>query len=226
MQAEFRIWAVSMGITMSLNKFLILIAIPLLGLSLIAQDAKPSVKLKLGTPQSVVAVTYGKPFERWNLTPEEHSAQVGAPLGIWQVWHLTAPPDRMYVTMVHFDTVSQNSSQPTSGTIDSIMLMANGHWTVLQTLNDHPELAAICDSGCKVIRTEDEAGNNALLLVKQTEDPIAIFFEGDSAERPEWRAVSDLRGIPSWVYVLRMRDFNVHHPKRKDASIGEWKPSR
>ena len=185
--------------------------------TLLAQTTQPTIELRFGNTQSVVAKTFGKPFERWNLTTAEHSAALGMPTGTYIVYHLTTGQDRMYVTMIHF------SSPGATGEIDCLMLEANGHWTVLQMMDDQPELADICKKTCDVVKTKDEAGNDAILLQQHDSAAAeAVFFEGDSAERPEWRSVGSLSGIPSWVYVLP--EFKKHHPDFKGELIGKWAP--
>jgi hypothetical protein len=184
------------------------------------------MKLSLGSPQSVVAETYGKPFGKWQLTPSEYSAQVGVPTGLWLVYHLTASGDRMYVTMLHFGPSESKPQQTTSRSVDSLMLMLNGHWTVSQILSDQPELAALCLQVCDVLRINNNSGNAALLFKPRTAqaETKVIYFEGDSAERPEWKSVSSLQGLPSWVYVLRWEDFDSHHTGLKKEVIGTWNP--
>jgi hypothetical protein len=188
--------------------------------ALMAQDTAPSLKLKLGTPGPTVTTSYGKPFEYWRLTASEYSASVGVPTGLWTVYHLNAAPDRMYVTMVHLGPKSS---------IDSLMLMPNGHWTVSQILNDQPELASICSQGCDVLRITPKSGNQALVLKPQITNSIAvniIYFEGDSAEKPEWKSVKTLQGSPSWVYVLSLADFDGHHSDVTKENIGTWSPEK
>lgn len=196
--------------------------------ALAAQNGRPTLRLDLRTPESVVAASFGKPFEHWKLTASEHSAQVGVPTGLWDVFHLTAHGNRMYVTMVHSGPSSNSTPTPHATFVDSLMLMPNGRWTVSQVLADQPELAELCRLNCSVIRTTDSSGNHALLLKQQTakSDPMVIYFEGDSAERPEWRSVESIQGIPSWVYVLTAKAFCQHHPALMTKLIGTWHPEK
>ncbi len=188
-----------------------------------AQSSSPSLKLSLGTSQSAVATTYGKPFEKWNLKDTEYSAQVGVPTGLWEVYHLTASKDRMYVTMLHFGSAKNEPQHVASISVDSLMLMPNGHWTVSQILSDQPEFAPLCRTICNVVRATNGSGKIALLLEPQTvqSDSDILYFEGDSATI-SWKAVSSLQDSPSWIYVFRLRDFDDHHIDYKREVIGTW----
>lgn len=189
-----------------------------------AQISQPTMKLNIGTPQTLVASAYGKPFEKWQLQASEHSAEVGVPTGLWQVYHLTAGDNRMYITMLHF--AAKEDESDVLPRLDALMLELNGHWSVKQILDDQPEIAALCKTGCDVLRGKDSAGNAALVLRQKTsgQRPMLIFFEGDSAEKPEWRSVASMEGFPAWVYVLTSEDFNRHYSDEKLEPIGQWKP--
>ncbi len=193
---------------------------------LAAQNSAPSLKLSIGTPQSAVTASYGKPFGHWQLTASEYSAQVGVPTGLWMVYHLNAFGNRMYVTMLHFGHSMVGPQQSVSAAVDSLMLMPNGYWTVFQILNDQPEFGALCVTNCDVIRTTDSAGKVALLLKPETSKPDAaiIYFEGDSAGRIDRKSVASLQGVPQWVYVFRLSDFDSHHADLRKEVIGTWSP--
>jgi hypothetical protein len=190
-------------------------------LPLLGQVKQPSPQLAIGTKKTVVDQTFGAPFEHWKLQPSEDSAKVGAPLGEWSVYHLTTAGDRMYVTMLHFASTS-NEAKPA---IDALMLMPNGHWTVEQILQDQPEFSALCSQGCDVERIVNGFGNASLLLVPRetVASKSVLYFEGDAAIL-KWKSVSGLQSIVSWVYAVPRTDFERQHKDLKSEVLGSWSP--
>lgn len=191
-----------------------------------AQETRPSLKLKLGTTWSSVEATFGKPFQKWNLRAAEDSAQAGAAVGMWQVYHLRAPGDRMYVTMLHFGAAGEPSQTANSSHLDELMLMPNGHWSVLQILKDNPEVSVLCSAGCDQVRLISGSGSAALLLepTESKPDTPVIYFAGDSATI-QWRSVSSAQDAPESVYVLPASVFESHHRDIRREMIGWWTPS-
>jgi len=190
-----------------------------------AQIVAPSLQLNFGSKQSAVAATYGKPFEHWKLTTSEYSAQVGVPTGLWDVYHLTTPQDRMYVTMLHFGSGSNREQEKADLLLNSLMLMPNGHWSVTQILDDQPELRSLCANNCDVVRISNRTGNISLLLKPKAAraDGMVLYFEGDSATIT-WKSVSSLESAVSWVYALRLEDFDSHHADCRREVIRTWRP--
>jgi hypothetical protein len=200
--------------------------LPFHAASLNAQTIAPSLVLKFGGSQSAVESAYGKPFGKMRVNATDENGQVGVQPGLWNVYHLTAPGDRMYVTMVHFgprkDPLTKESSP---SVVDSLMLMPVENWKVAQILNDQPSFAALCAAGCDVIRVSDKAGKLSLLLEPQRAMPkdSVIYFEGDSAIiNKKW--ITSLDSIVAWVWVLPAAAFDSHHTDVSRAVIGTWRP--
>lgn len=193
------------------------------GQGLTGLEVAPGVQLRLGATQTTVSMKYGKPFGAFRVADADDNARVGVPVGLWQVYHLTAANERMYVTILHFGTTASGSETPADAVLDSVMLIPNGNWTVLQILKDHPELAAICTPNCEVLRITDNAGKVSLLLRPKMPKPddTVLYFDGDSAVS-KWRSVPSLQSITSWVYVLKARDFDAHHSQFRQESTGWW----
>lgn len=191
-----------------------------------AQSVAPSLQLKFGSSHSAVAATYGKPFGHWKITTSEFSAQVGVPTGLWDIYHLTTPQDRMYVTMLHFGSESNRDQEKAGLLLNSLMLEPNGHWSVTQILNDQPELSSLCANNCDVVRISNSAGNISLLLKPKATrtDGMVLYFEGDSATIT-WKSVSSMESAVSWVYALRSADFDSHHADCRREVVGTWQPT-
>jgi hypothetical protein len=184
--------------------------------SLLAQQLSPNAKLELGTPRSVVAAAFGKPFERFPVLPNDENATIGAPTGIWEEYHLIAQPERLYVTMIHFGA----SGSGNSGVIDSLMLETD-HVTVSQILQDQPAFASICRTTCDLVLVTNKAGNRSLLLrPKDQRVGTVLYFAGDSAGK--WKSVTSMDCIVAWVYALPRAQFSAHHTATDDKVIGTW----
>jgi hypothetical protein len=131
----------------------------------------------------------------------------------------------MYVTMLHFGSESNRAQEKTDLLLNSLMLEPNGHWSVIQILNDQPELTSACANNCDVVRISNRAGNISLLLKPKAvlTDGMVLYFEGDSATIT-WKSVSSLKSAVSWVYALRLKDFDSHHADCRREVIGTWHP--
>jgi hypothetical protein len=190
-----------------------------------AQNLSPAAGVGFGTSQAKVAAEYGQPFEKMRVTASDDNARVGVPVGLWEVYHLTAGGNRMYVTMLHFGSGNRDGQNPSTLEIDSVMLEPAGHWTIARILSDQPQLATLCSGGCKVIRTKDAAGRTSVLVTPQVASPenTVLDFEGDSGTI-RWKSVSSLDSVASWVYALRSKDFDGHHPNLDREPLGTWQP--
>jgi hypothetical protein len=187
-----------------------------------SQEPSPSLKLSIGTPKSAVAAAFGKRFGPFSVAPGDDNALVGVPTGLWDVYHLTALPDRVYVTIVHFGTQSTSSSAQAQF-VDSLMLMPADATTVDQVLKDQPAFASVCEAGCELVLVRNKAGNLALLLrPKNPRTNTVLYFDGDSAGR--WKSVTSMKSIVSWAYALSRSDFEAHRKPVDDQVIGYWSP--
>jgi len=122
-----------------------------------SQEPAPTLKLSVGTPMSVVAAAFGKPFGPFAVAAGDDNAMVGAPTGRWDVYHLTAPSDRMYVTMVHFG-MRPSAESDSAKAVDALMVTPTGTTTVLQLLKDQPAFASACNTTCEVVPSRTERG--------------------------------------------------------------------
>jgi hypothetical protein len=179
-----------------------------------AQDLSATSGFVFGTSQAKVTAEYGRPFEKMRVTASDDNARVGVPLGLWEVYHLTAGGNRMYVTMLHFRDSSGDDQNPSKLEIDSVMLEPDGHWTVAQILTDQPAFSKLCSGGCEVMRTKDPSGKP---------ESTVLDFEGDSGTI-KWKSVSSLDSVASWVYALRSKDFDGHHSNLDRELVGRWQP--
>lgn len=187
------------------------------GSFLLAQEPAPSAKLSIGTPKASVAAAFGNRFGPFKVEADDDNAKIGVPTGTWDVFHLTAPPDHMYVTVVHYDagTASQK--------VDSLMLMPAGTTTVAQILRDQPAFASVCESTCDMLLVTNQAGNRSLLLrPKNSHAGTVLYFDGDSAGR--WKSVTSMNSVVSWAYALSQSAFEAHHRTADDRVIGSWSP--
>jgi hypothetical protein len=133
-----------------------------LGTSLLSQEPAPSAKLSIGTAKSSVDAAFGKPFGLFKVEADDDNATIGMPTGMWIVYHLTTPPDRVYVTIVHYGIRTADSG---SGRfVDALMLEPAGKPNVAQVLADQPEFASVCKAGCELVLIKNKAGNRSLLL--------------------------------------------------------------
>jgi hypothetical protein len=150
---------------------------------------------------------------------------MGAPAGLWQVYHLTPVDDRMYVTILHFNSVEADGQPRSSAVVDSMMLYP-GHWSVAQILSDNPGVASICSAGCEEVRTADKSGGVSFLLEPQQASgkDAVLYFVGDSAEIT-WKDVSSLQSVASWIYVLPRTDFEKSRTYLTRNVIGTWRPA-
>jgi len=131
----------------------------------------------------------------------------------------------MYVTMLHFGSESNREREKTDLSLNSLILEPNGHWSVIQILNDQPELTSVCANNCDVVRISNRVGNISLLLKPKAvlTDGMVLYFEGDSATIT-WKSVSSMESAVSWVYALRLKDFDSHHADCRREVIGTWHP--
>lgn len=185
----------------------------LFGLFLFSQA--PSSKLSIGTPKSTVDAAFGKRFGPFRVEAGDYSASIGVPAGVWDVYHLTAPPDRMYVTIVHFGAYQL---------IDSLMLMPAGKTNVAQIMADQPAFASVCKSDCELVLVTNKAGNRSLLLRpkdSRSDDDDVLYFDGDSATI-KWASVTSMESAVSWAYLLSRSAFESHHQSADDRVIGHW----
>jgi hypothetical protein len=188
-----------------------LCAVLLLGPALYSQA--PSSKLSLGTPKSSVEAAFGKRIGPFKVEANDVNSSIGVPTGVWDVYHLTAPPNRMYVTMVHFGT---------NQLIDSLMLMPAGKTTVAQIMADQPAFASVCKADCDLVLVTNKAGNRTLLLrPKDSRTDDVLYFDGDSATL-KWAAVTSMESVVSWAYTLPKSAFESHHQSADDRVIGRW----
>ena len=190
-----------------------------------AQNLSATSGFGFGTSQAKVAAEYGPPFEKMRVTPSDDNARVGVPVGLWEVYHLTAGGSRMYVTMLHFRASSGDDQNPSKLKIDSVMLEPDGHWTVAQILTDQPAFSQLCSGGCEVMRTKDPSGKTSVLVKPESASPesTVLDFEGDSGTI-KWKSVSSLDSVASLVYALRSKDFDGHHPNLDRELVGRWQP--
>jgi hypothetical protein len=190
---------------------------------LFAQGGTPTLHISLGQSQTKIAKAFGEPFGKFRVEDSDDNARVGAPLGLWTVYHLTPFQDRMYVTIVHFRSPGGNSQQSESGKVDALMLEPDGFWTVSQILSDHPGLANVCETSCTVETVVDKSGRISLLLRPKDAQPAStvLFFDGDSATINR-KSVSNFQSIASWVYALPLRDFESYHKEFKIEVTGKW----
>jgi hypothetical protein len=193
-----------------------------IGSFLLSQEPAPSTKLRIGTPKSSVYAAFGKPFGVFKVVADDSNGAIGVPIGMWTVYHLTTPPDRMYVTIVHYGTRSISDSS-SGGVVDALMLMPAGQEKVAQILADQPEFASICKASCELVLATNKAGNRSLLLrPKDLRTDTVLYFDGDSAGR--WKSVTSMESIVSWAYVLSKSEFEAHHKSTEDQVIGNWSP--
>jgi len=181
----------------------------------LAQDGPLRFRIALGQSQSSITAACGKPFEKSREDESSYNASIGVPLGLWSVYHLIPFGDRMYVTIVHFDTDAK---------VDALMLMPNGTWTVTQVLKDHPSMAEICSNSCELVQVPEKDGNISLLLKpKSTSGSTRVLcFIGDSSSR--FKSVTALDSPVSWAYVLQFAEFEKHHAGIPTKTIGTWSP--
>jgi hypothetical protein len=174
----------------------------------------PSATLSIGTPKPAVDGAFGKRFEVFRVEANDDHESIGVPTGAWDVYHLTAPPDRMYVTVVHFGT---------NQLIDSLMLMPAGTVTAAQMLADQPAFASICRAECQIVRVKNKAGNSSLVLrPKDSRIDTVLYFDGDSAGK--WKSVTSIESVVSWAYALPNSAYEAHHKTADDRVIGNYSP--
>ena len=174
----------------------------------------PSSKLSIGTPKSSVDAAFGKRFGPFRVETNDDNASIGVPTGVWDVYHLTTPPDRMNVSIVHFGT---------NQLIDSLMLMPAGTTSVAQILADQPAFASVCRADCEVVLVKNKAGNSSLLLrPKDSRTGTVLYFDGDSAGK--WKSVTSIESVVSWAYALSNSAYEAHHKSADDRVIGNWSP--
>jgi hypothetical protein len=185
------------------------------GSLLLSQEPAPSAKLSIGTPKASVDAAFGKRFGPFKVEADDSNANVGVPTGTWDVYHLTAPPDRMYVTVVHYNARTAGQQ------VDSLMLMPAGATTVLQILRDEPAFASVCRSSCEMVLVTNQTGNRSLLLrPKNSHSETVLYFDGDSAGK--WKSVTSMDSVVSWAYALSKSAFEAHHEAANDRVIGSW----
>jgi len=188
-----------------------------------SQEPAPTLKLSVGTPMSVVAAAFGKPFGPFALAAGDDNAMVGAPTGRWDVYHLKAPSDRMYVTMVHFG-MRPSAESDSAKAVDALMVTPRGTTTVLQLLKDQPAFASACNTTCEVVLVKNRAGNRSLLLrPKNGERKTVLYFEGDSAVA-KWASVTSVDSVVSWAYALSRSQFQEHRKSTDEQVIATWSP--
>jgi hypothetical protein len=180
-----------------------------------AEDVPRRFQIALGQSQSAISSACGKPFERSREDESSYNVSIGMPLGLWSVYHLIPFGDRMYVTIVHFDTEDK---------VDALMLMPNGTWTVTQILKDHPSMAEICSNSCELVQVPEKNGNISLLLKPKSTDSSTrvLYFIGDSGSK--FKSVTATDSIVSWGYVLQFAEFEKRHAGIPIKSIGTWSP--
>jgi hypothetical protein len=179
------------------------------------------LKLNIGTPKAAVAAAFGKRFGLFKVVSDDDNGKIGVPTGLWDVYHLTAPPDRMYVTIVHFGIPPTSSASVE--VVDALMLMPAGTSTVSQILKDQPAFASICKAACDLVLVRNKAGNRSLLL--RPKDPHAntvLYFDGDGAGK--WKSVTSVDAVVSWAYALSRSEFEAHRKPIDDEVIGVWSP--
>lgn len=158
----------------------------------------------------------------FKVVPDDDNARIGVPTGLWDVYHLTAPPDRLYVTIVHFGVGSRGSSDP-SQVLDSLMLEPADRVTVSQVLKDQPAPASVCKAACDLVLVRNRAGNRSLLLrPKNPNVNTVLYFDGDSGTK--WASVTSTDSVVSWVYALSRSEFEAHRKPIDDEVIGVWSP--
>jgi hypothetical protein len=173
----------------------------------------PSSKLSIGTPKSSVDAAFGKRFGPFKVEANDENASIGVVAGSWDVYHMTAPPDRMYVTIVHFGT---------DQLVDSLMLMPAGKTSVAQIMADQPAFASVCKADCELVLVTNKAGNRSLLLrPKDSHTQNVLYFDGDSATL-KWASVTSMDSVVSWAYALSKSAFESHHQSGDDRVIGHW----
>lgn len=188
-----------------------------------SQELAPTLKLSIGTPKTAVVAAFGKPFGPFAVASGDDNAVIGAPIGRWDVYHLTASHDRMYVTIVHFGPDSNGGSEPAK-VVDALMLMPAGTTTVSQILRDQPEFAAVCSAICELVLVRNKAGNQSLLLrPKESNTNTVLYFEGDSAVS-KWASVTSLESVVSWAYELPEENFEEQHRAAEEQVVGTWSP--
>lgn len=188
-----------------------------------SQELAPSLKLSIGTPKAAVVAAFGKPFEPFAVTSGDDNAVIGAPIGRWDVYHLTVSPDRMYVTIIHFRAGSNNGSD-SAKVVDALMLMPAGRTTVSQILRDQPEFAAVCSAICDLVLVRNKFGNRSLLLrSKEANTNTVLYFEGDSAIS-KWASVTSIESVVSWAYELPRKEFEEQHKASEEQVVGIWSP--
>ena len=192
------------------------------GSSISSQQPAPSKKLSIGTPEASVDAAFGKRFGLFRVDADDDNATIGVPVGTWDVYHLTAPHGRMYVTMVHFGAHSKADSA-SGQLVDSLMLEPAGTTGVAQILSDQPAFASVCESSCELLLVTNKAGNRSLLLrPKDSRTDTVLYFDGDSAGK--WKSVTSMESPVSWAYALSKSAFEAHHKQADDRVIGSWSP--
>jgi hypothetical protein len=78
----------------------------------LAKCIKPfsNIRFRIRDLTAKVAAEYGRPFEMMRVVASDDNARVGVPVGLWEVYHLTAGGNRMYVTMLHFRASSRRAT--------------------------------------------------------------------------------------------------------------------
>lgn len=204
--------------------FLFILCTP--SFSTLGQSSAPSSLLVLGSSKAAVEKAYGPPFQHWNMKASEDSVKIGAPVGIWDVYHLTTHEDRMYVTMIHFGPPGKKTKDDSGAVINSLVLELNDHWTVNQVMTDQPEFAAICAKTCDVVRVQKPSGSTSLMLAPKGMSPVStiLYFDGDSGTI-QWRSVSSMESAVSWAYAVRLENFDSRNPGVRKEVIGSWSPN-
>lgn len=181
---------------------------------LCGQTDRLEFNLGLGQSRSQITDACGRPFGPYRVEASAPEAQIGEPIGLWSVYHLTPFQDRMYVTITHFDTASDK--------VDAVMLEPDGNWTVSQTLADHPELMKLCARSCQMEVLTNKAGFSSLALIpKDPTSRAAILLTGDTAGR--WKSVTSMQSIVSWTYVVPIKSFRVRELEYKRQQLGNWR---
>jgi hypothetical protein len=188
-----------------------------------SQEPAPSAKLSIGTTKSAVDAAFGKRFGLFRVDAGDDNALIGMPIGVWDVYHLTAPPDRMYVTIIHFGNHAKSDSA-SDQFVDSLMLEPADKITLAQILSDQPAFASVCKASCEIVLVTNKAGNRSLLLrPKDSYTNTVLYFEGDSGTIKS-KSVTSMESIVSWAYALPRSAFEAHHSPATDQVIGNWSP--